>query len=131
MHALRHAHELLVPGGTMLDLHPLTEEQVEAGGRRLGVIEEPAFVSTSLPNAEARLAEAIRAGLYTLEREVEFDVLQHFDEAEELLEAKEERLAELPALVRGIRAASPPFVTREHVVLRRLRAGRRETAHRR
>jgi hypothetical protein len=75
-----------------------------------------------LPNAEARLEEAIRAGLYTLEQETEFDVLQHFDQVDELLEAKEERLVGQPALVRWIRAASPPLVAREHVVLRRLRA---------
>jgi hypothetical protein len=120
VHALRHVHELLVPGGTMLDLHPVTEEQVEAGGRRIGVIEDPDF-SVDLPNAEARLAEAIGAGLYNLEAELEFDVLQHFDEAEELLVAKEERLATQTGLVRRIRAAHPPLVLREHVVFRRLR----------
>jgi hypothetical protein len=120
VHALRHVHELLVPGGTMLDLHPVTEEQVEAGGRRIGVIEDPDF-SVDLPNAEARLAEAIGAGLYNLEAELEFDVLQHFDEAEELLVAKEERLATQTGLVRRIRAAHPPLVLREQVVFRRLR----------
>jgi hypothetical protein len=104
----------------MLDLHPVTEEQVEAGGRRIGVIEDPAFL-TDLPNAEARLAEAIGAGLFNLEAELEFDVLQHFDQAEELLVAKEERLAAQPGLVRRIRAAHPPIVLREHVVFRRLR----------
>jgi hypothetical protein len=106
----------------MLDLHPVTEEQVEAGGRGIGVIEDPAF-SIDLPNAEARLAEAIGAGLYYLEAENEFDVLQHFDEAEELLAAKPERLAAQPRLARRIRAAPPPLVLREHVVLRRLRKG--------
>lgn len=122
MHALRHVHELLVPGGTMVDLHPLTEEEVEAGGRPIGVLEEPNFVGVDLPNAEARLKEAIRAGLYTLEAEIEFDVLQHFDEVEELFEAKKENLEAQPALTRRIRAATPPLVTRHHVVLRRLRA---------
>ena len=32
---------LLVPGGTLVDSHPVTEEDVEAGGSPLGVIEEP------------------------------------------------------------------------------------------
>jgi hypothetical protein len=41
----------------MVDLHPLTEQQVEAGGRRIGVIEEPDFVTAHLPNAEAPLEE--------------------------------------------------------------------------
>jgi hypothetical protein len=104
----------------MLDLHPVTEEQVEAGGRRIGVIEDPAFL-IDLPNAEARLAEAIGAGLFNLEAELEFDVLQHFDQAEELLVAKEEQLATQTGLVRRIRAAHPPLVLREQVVFRRLR----------
>jgi hypothetical protein len=122
VHALRHVHELLVPGGTMVDLHPITEEQVEAGGRAIGVIEEPDFVSVELPNAETRLEETIRAGLYELEAEIEFNVLQHFDDVEELLDVNEERLAAQPVLRRRIRAAPPPLVTREHVVFRRFRA---------
>jgi hypothetical protein len=122
VHALRHVHELLVPGGTMLDLHPVTEEQVEAEGRIIGVIREPEFVATDLPNAEARLEQAIEEGLYALEAEISFDVLQHFDRAEELLAAKDEHLAGQEALARRIRAATPPLAIREHVVLRRLRA---------
>lgn len=123
MHALRHVHKLLVPQGTLVDLHPVTEEQVEAADRTIvGVIEEPAFISVDLPNAEARVHEAIEDGLYALEAETEFDFLQHYDEAEELIEASQEHLAAQPSLVRQIRAATPPLVTRGHVVLRRLRA---------
>ena len=121
MHALRHVHELLVPHGTLVDLHPMTEEQVEAADRTIvGVIEDPAF-SVDLPNAEACLQEAVRDDLYTLEDEIEFDFLQHFDEVEELILRKRENLADQPALVRKIHAATPPLVIREHVVLRRLR----------
>ena len=120
MHALRHVHRLVVPSGTMVDLHPVTEEHVEVAGRRIGVIEDPAY-RIDLPNAEARLDEAVAAGLYALEAETEFDVLQHFDEAEDLLEAKKERLAVQLELVSRIGASAPPFVLREHVVLRRFR----------
>jgi hypothetical protein len=122
VHALRHVHRLLVPGGALLDLHPVTEEQVEAGGRTIGVIEEPQFVQRDLPNAEACLRDVIWDGLYVLEAETEFDFLGHFDDAEELIEKNEGDLATQRALVRRIRAATPPFVTRAHVVLRRLRA---------
>ena len=122
MHALRHVHQLLVPGGALLDLHPVAEEHVEAGGRTIGVIEEPQFVQRDLPNAEACLRDAIRDGLYVLEAETEFDFLEHFDDAAELIEKNEGDLASQRALVRRIRAATPPFVTRAHVVLRRLRA---------
>jgi hypothetical protein len=105
----------------MVDLHPLAEERVEAGGRTIGVIQDPAWLSDDLPNAEACLADAISAGLYTLEAEIEFDLLQHFDEANDLLETREEILTEQRDLVRRIQNATPPLVTREHCVLRRLR----------
>ena len=122
MHALRHVHELLVPHGTLVDLHPVTEEQVEEADRTIvGVIEDPAF-SVDLPNAEACLQEAVRDGLYALEAETEFDFLQHFEEVEEQIERKQEYLADQHALVHKIRTATPPLVIREHVVLRRLRA---------
>jgi len=107
----------------MVDLHPLAEERVEAGGRTLGLIQDPVWLSRDLPNAEACLADAISAGLYTLEAELEFDLLQHFDEANDLLAAREEILVEQRDLVHRIRNATPPLVTREHCVLRRLRSG--------
>jgi hypothetical protein len=123
VHALRHVHQLLVHGGTLVDLHPVTEERVETyEGRIIGVIEEPGFLSVDLRNAEACLQGAIDDGLYRLEAEIEFDFLQHFDDVEELIEAKREHLAAQPSLVRQIRAAARHLVIREHVVLRRLRA---------
>jgi hypothetical protein len=121
VHALRHVHRLLVPGGTLVDSHPVTEEDVEADGSPLGVIEEPEWRSVVLPNAEARLAAAIQEGFFALEAEAEFDLLQHFDTADDLIEAKADRLESQSELVRRIRAARPPLVTREHYVLRRLR----------
>jgi hypothetical protein len=121
VHALRNVHELLVPGGTLVDLHPVTEEHVEAGGEAIGVLEEPEWTEKILPNAETRLREAIHDGFYALEEEIEFDVLQHFDSAEELIEAKREPLDSQPALRERIRVAAPPLLTREHYVGRRLR----------
>jgi hypothetical protein len=122
VHALRHVHGLLVPGGTLVDLLPLNEERVEAAGGALGVIEEREWLRVDLPNAEARLRDVIRDGLFALEAEEEFELLQHFDTADELVEAKSDLLEEQPVLVREIRAATPPFFTREDFVLRRLRA---------
>lgn len=122
VHALRHVHKLLAPKGILVDIHPVTEEQVETqDGAVVGVIEDPAF-SVDLPNAEACLERAIRDGFYTLEAETEFDFLQHFDEVRELIEAKREHLHDQPALLRRIQAATPPVLIREHCVLRRLRA---------
>lgn len=122
MHALRHVHRLLVPGGTLVDLHPVEEERLEARGRALGVIEEAEWVNVDLPNSEARLRDAIREGLYTLEAEDSFELLQHFDTTEDLLDAKAELLETQQDLIGAIRAATPPFLTREDFVLLRLRS---------
>jgi hypothetical protein len=122
VHALRHAHELLIPAGALIDLHPVTEEQVESQGRVIGMIEEPDWVTAVLPNAERRLREAIHEGRYVLEEELEFDLLQHFDEVDELVDSERDLLDLQPALLRRIREAAPPFVVREHYVARRLRA---------
>ena len=47
---------------------------------------------------------------------------EHFDMADDLIEAARDRLESQPELVRRIRTAKPPFVTREHYSLRRLRS---------
>jgi hypothetical protein len=106
----------------MVDLHPITEEHVEGADGPVGVIAEPEFTELDLPNAEARLREAVEAGLYALEAETEFDFLKYYDVAEELLRAKQDLLAGQSALIRRIATARPPLVLREHTVLRRLRA---------
>lgn len=122
MNALCHVHRLLVPDGTMLDLHPVTEQQVEAEERIVGVVREPEFVDRDLPNAEAGVEHVIAESLYALEAEVDFDVLQHFDTAQDLLEKEADHLATQQELARTIRRTPPPLYLREHVVLRRLRA---------
>ena len=105
----------------MLDLHPVTEEQVEAGGRPIGVVEEPEYRTVHLPNAENRVREAVASGLYSLEAETEFDFLRYFDDADELVAAHEDPSIVKPELVRRMRDATPPLIIREHVVLRRFR----------
>jgi hypothetical protein len=122
VHALRHVHELLVPAGTLVDIHPVTEEHVEAAGELLGVIAEPEWLNRDLPNSEAALRQAIAGRLYELEAHTEYDVLQHFDHPGELLEAKRDLLETQHRLIDAITAAPPPLVTRMRVVFRRLRA---------
>jgi hypothetical protein len=105
----------------MLDLHPVTEEHLEdADGRPIGVIPETEWLTVDLPNAEACVRDAVRDGLLALEAETEFDMLQHFDEHHELIEAKADLLEGQHALVQAVHAAKPPLVSREHYVLRRL-----------
>ena len=121
MNALRHVHALLARGGTLVDAHPVTEEQVETVAGIVGTIEEPDWVAVDLPNAEAGLRRVVEDGLYALEAETAYDVLQHFDDAEELIEAKRDVLEGQDALVAAIRAAQPPLRTRMRVSMRRLR----------
>jgi hypothetical protein len=122
VNALRHVHSLLVPSGTLVDVHPVTEEQVETRSAVVGVIREPEWIEVELPNAEAALREMVAEGLYELEAESEYDVLQHFDEAIDLIDAKADLLEGQDELVAAIESAEPPLFTRMHVVLRRLRA---------
>ena len=122
MHALRHVHSLLARGGTVVDIHPVTEEEVESSEGVVGVIREPDWVNVDLPNSEAALRQTIAEGLYELEEETDYDVLQHFDESEDLLEEKRDLLEGQDQLVNAIRVAPTPLVTRMHVVLRCLRA---------
>ena len=121
MHALRHVHRLLAPGGTLVDMHPVTEEQVESGDGIVGVILEPDWIGVDLPNSESALSETVREGLYALETETEYDVLEHFDDADDLIEAKRDLFEGQDALVTAIQSASLPLKTRMHIVMRRLR----------
>jgi hypothetical protein len=121
VHALRHVHRVLMPGGTLVDMHPVTEEHVESGDGLVGVILEPDWVAVDLPNSEAVLRETVREGLYALEAETEYDVLAHFDGADDLIDAKRDLLEGQNALVTAIQSASSPLRTRMHIVMRRLR----------
>jgi hypothetical protein len=121
VHALRHVHRLVVPGGTLVDMHPVTEEHVSGPGGPVGVIAEPEWLTVELPNAEAALRETVEEGLFGLEAETEYDVLHHFADADDLIETRQGVLQEQEALVSAIRAAETPLVTRMRVVFRRLR----------
>jgi len=111
---------VLKPGGILVDMHPVTEERVESDGI-VGVILEPDWITVDLPNSEAALHETMREGLYALEAESEYDVLEHFDDADDLIDAKRDLLEGQDALVAAIQSASSPLRTRMHIVMRRLR----------
>ena len=124
MHALRNVHRALVPDGILLDVHPIPpHEQAEAGGEVLGRLDQSEFLAT-VAAAEGLLEEVVGDGLYEPEAEVETDVLERFDSAEELLDVVGEREGEsVPAPVeRRIRRAQPPFWLRQRLVCRRFRA---------
>ena len=124
MDALRRVHEALVRGGLLLDLMPFTAwVPVEAAAGELGRIDARRFAG-EVRRIEAARSRIVREGLFMPEREIRFDVLEHFDSSARLLEeAAGWRGATVP---KGLRArlerAQPPFRVRETVVLRRLRA---------
>lgn len=122
MNALRHVHTLLAPGGTLVDVHPVSQEQVETDDGVVGTIEEPSWVEVDLPNAELGVRQVIAERLYVLEAETEYDVLQHFDDPEELIEVKHDIIEGQDRLIAAIRAAQLPLRSRMRVVMRRLRA---------
>jgi hypothetical protein len=57
-----------------------------------------------------------------LEAETEYDLLQHFDDAEELIDVKRDIIEGQDRLIAAIRGARMPPHSRMRVVLRRLRA---------
>ena len=123
MHALRKIHQALVPGGVLLDMHPIPPPtRAEVGGRSLGEFDDAEFweivVATEAP------LEA--TDLFAFEAEIEFDWLERYDSGAELLEDLKswESLRVPRALATRIRKAEPPVDLWERVVLRSFRARR-------
>lgn len=125
MDALRQIHRTLKPDGALLDLHPTNPfASVESGGRALGALDEAEFMGL-VAETEAGLAEAVALGLFARERAVHFEVIERFDDGEELIRTIDQDWfgAFVPTdLAAAIRSEEPPFDLRERVVLQRLRA---------
>src|ERR671923_2144322 len=83
VHALQKIDEALVPGGSLVDIHPVPpSEQAEAEGRVLGRLDESEFFEL----VRATEQELLGAKLFELVAEVERDVVERFDTIEEFLE---------------------------------------------
>lgn len=120
MHALRNVGEALVPGGTLLDMHPIPPStRVERLGTSLGDFDDAEFFAT-VAATEAGLEAT---GLYELEAELEFDWLERYESGVELLADVEEwEGCRIPAdVAERVRTAEPPVDIWERVVLRRFR----------
>jgi hypothetical protein len=124
VHALRRVHEALRPGGILLDLMPFEAwVPVENRAGVVGHVDAREF-ARDVVKTEAGLASVVDEGLFAPERELELDVLEHFDSAPRLLEVVGEwGRTRIPARLRaGVTRAEPPFVVRERLILRRFRA---------
>ncbi len=119
MDALRHAHEVLAPGGRLLLVHPYgAENPIEAAGGRLGALDAREFGDT-VRAAEAGVAALVAEGLFAQEDERRFEVAEHFADAEELLEevAGWQGTRTPAELAAAVRAAAPPLLVRLPLVL--------------
>ena len=119
MHALRQIHQALVPGGALLDMHPVPPStRAEVDGKSLGDFDDSEFMRI-VSDAEGVLE---RSGLFTWESDLEFDYLERYDDPAQLLEDIEDGWegCRIPAeLEARIREAEGPVDIWERVVLRR------------
>ena len=122
MHALRQIHQALVPGGVLLDMHPVPPStRAEVRGVSLGEFDDAEFMEL-VSAAEAKIEDS---GLFTRESELEFDYLERYDDPPQLIEdVKEdwEGCIVPPDLEARILEAGGPVDLWERVVLRRFRA---------
>lgn len=119
MHALRQIHQALVPGGILLDMHPVPPStRAEVQGMSLGEFGDAEFMQL-VADGEA---EFERSGLFAQQSKVEFDYLERYDDGAEMLEDIREGWGDLPSpsdLEKRIRDADRPVDIWERVVLRR------------
>jgi hypothetical protein len=82
--ALRRAHAMVKPGGCVVDLHPTAEiASVEVGAHATGVV-DGGDAPLRHGAAAAALATVLDAGLFTVDRAVEFTFYTYGDTIEEL-----------------------------------------------
>jgi hypothetical protein len=120
VHALRNIHGMLVPGGTLVDLQPIPPSpSLHAGGEQLGRVDQNQ-VWERFGKTEAGVAAAVREGLYGLETELEFDVVERFDSKEGLIGTINDRddWHMTGQLAGRLESAEPPIEARDRLRLR-------------
>ena len=87
MNVLRDTHRALVPGGLLLDFHPIAPPwpRVVARGKELGELRYEKFLD-DLRATEGGLAETVRGGLFERVAARTHDIYTHFDDPDELIE---------------------------------------------
>jgi len=119
VHALRRIQQALVPGGVLLDMHPVPPPtRAEVNGKSLGEFDDSEFMRI-VSDAEGVLE---RSGLFDWESDLEFDYLERYDDPAKLLEDIKdgwEGCSIPPDLEARILQARGPVDIWERVVLRR------------
>jgi hypothetical protein len=127
--ALRRAHRVLVPGGCLIDLHPTVDVPlVEIGSQVVGAVETGDGPQRHAAAGKA-LETAVSAGLFNVERAVEFPFHTYGDTIDELREYIEENWRDARIDDQVVRRAADALraahrarpCVREQVALTRLR----------
>ena len=86
MHVLRNVQQAVVPGGPVLDIHPVgVDMAVRAGPRGLGFIDTSQFALV-VEAMDQAVAQICAEGLLTEQRTLRRTVVERFDTAQEALE---------------------------------------------
>lgn len=124
MHALRNIHRMLVPGGSLLDLQPIPPDpSLYAGGALLGRVDQRQ-VWERFGKTEIGVDAAVGEDLYTLESELEFDVVERFDSKASLIATINERddWHMTRQLAKRLEKADSPIDGHDRLRLRKFRA---------
>jgi hypothetical protein len=124
VYALRNIHRMLIPGGLLLDLQPIPPSpSIHAGGENLGRLDQ-SQVWERFGTTEPGVQAAVREGLFELEAETEFDVIERFDSKATLIATINRRDDWHMAgqLAARLEAANPPIEGRDRLRLRRFGA---------
>ena len=129
MNVLRDTHRALVPGGFLLDFHPVSPPwpRVVARSGKLGELRYEKFLD-DLRATEGGMAETVRLGLFEAIAASEHEIAEHYDDPDEALEAwldsDEDWMSE--KLERRLRSTTGPVDVVERLVFnlyRRLEGG--------
>jgi hypothetical protein len=124
VNALHRIHRVLVPGGLVVDTQPVSARpQVEADGIELGTLDMREWRRT-VDAVDGLVADTIESGLFSLEAERRFPVIDTADDGPALVEALRgwQGTTVPDALARRIAEAAPPITVGQDVRLRLLRA---------
>lgn len=125
MNVLRTIHRALAPGGILVDTQPVSARPpVAANGVDLGTLDMPEWLET-IDAVDELIVGTIDSGLYDLQHERRFVVVDTFESGTEFLEIVGTWAGtRIPRrLAQSARAVEPPITVRQTVRLRVLETG--------
>jgi hypothetical protein len=121
VNVLRDTHRALVPGGLLVDFHPIAPPwpRVVAGSEELGELEYEPFLD-DLRATEGGLRDAVSRGLFEPVAGRTHDISTHFDDPTELVDEwlNEEEEWASPELEERLRSRAGPVDVVDRLVFR-------------